>query len=527
LTQWWRDATIYQIYPRSFQDTSGDGVGDLEGIRKRLNHVRELGADAVWLSPIFTSPMNDFGYDVSDYCTIDPLFGDMAQFDALLAEAHGRGLKLLLDFVPNHSSDQHAWFLESRSSRDNPKRDWYIWKDPAPDGGPPNNWISNFGGSAWEWHEATGQYYYHAFLASQPDLNWRSPDVRHAMYEVLRFWLAKGVDGFRIDVVWHLAKDTQFRDNPPNPGWDPSQPEIQRHLQKYSADQPFVHEIVKELRDVVEEYSERLLIGEIYLPIERLVEYYGRNNEGLHLPFNFQLITSPWRGDAIRDLINEYEAAIPKDGWPNWVMSNHDQPRVAKRIGSAQARVAAMMLLTLRGTPTLYYGDEIGIGDVYIPSARVQDPWAKNEPETSFNRDKARTPMQWSASRYAGFSETEPWLPVTDDYETRNVACQQAEDGSMLALHRALLSLRARTEELRRGEYHSLEARGPVVAYRRGATVAVVLNLSSEKVELNLPDPFRGGEVLLRASTGEGGGPVPTAIEGDEGLIISAGGAGE
>lgn len=527
LTQWWRDATIYQIYPRSFQDTSGNGIGDLEGIRKRLDYLREAGVDAVWLSPIFESPMKDFGYDISDYRAIDPLFGSMEQFDLLLIEAHEKGLKLLLDFVPNHSSDQHPWFIESSSSRDNPKRDWYIWKDPAPDGGPPNNWISNFGGSAWEWDEATGQYYYHAFLTSQPDLNWRNPRVRHAMHDVLRFWLDKGVDGFRIDVVWHLAKDSEFRDNPPNPAWKPSQPEIERNLQKYSADQPFVHEIVEELRDVIDEYSDRLLIGEIYLPIDRLVDYYGRNNEGLHLPFNFQLITSPWRGDAIRRLIAEYEAAIPEGGWPNWVLSNHDKPRIAKRVGTAQARVAAMLLLTLRGTPTLYYGDELGIGQVQIPPDRIQDPWARNEPEASFNRDEARTPMQWSEDRYAGFSKTEPWLPVTDDYHTRNVFSQMDKTSSMLSLHQSLLSLRKRREDLRRGDHRPLELGGPLVAYLRGDKTVVVLNLSSERAELNLPDSCRVGEILLRATTGEGGGPVPSSIEGDEGLIIAIGGAGE
>lgn len=527
MTEWWRDATIYQIYPRSFQDTSGDGVGDLVGIRQRLSHVRELGADAVWLSPVFESPMKDFGYDVSDYRAIDPLFGDMADFDALLAAAHEQDLKLLLDFVPNHSSDQHAWFAESRSSRDNPKRDWYIWKDPAPDGGPPNNWISNFGGSAWEWDEHTEQYYYHAFLTSQPDLNWRNPDVRHAMHDVLRFWLDKGVDGFRIDVVWHLAKDPQFRDNPPNPGWTPDQPEIQRHLQQYSADDPFVQEIVEELRDVVEEYRDRLLIGEIYLPIDRLVEYYGKNNEGLHLPFNFQLIQSPWRGDVIRDLIAEYYAAVPEGGWPNWVLSNHDQPRIAKRVGDAQARVAAMLLLTLRGTPTLYYGDEIGIGDVHIPPDRIQDPWAKNEPDTSFNRDKARTPMQWSADPYAGFSNAEPWLPLTDDCQTRNVASQSEKCGSILSLHRALLALRAKEEDLRRGDYRPLDAPGPIVAYYRGTSIAVILNLSSEAIQLNLPEDCRNGKVLLRASSGQPGGAVPQSIAGDEGIIISLAGTHE
>lgn len=527
MTQWWRDGTIYQIYPRSFQDTTDNGVGDLMGIRRRLDYLCKLGVDAIWLSPIFQSPMKDFGYDISDYRAIDSLFGGMNQFEDLLADAHDHGLKLLLDFVPNHTSDQHPWFEESRSSRDNPKRDWYIWKDPAPDGGPPNNWISNFGGSAWEWDEKTGQYYYHAFLTSQPDLNWRNPDVRHAMHDVLRFWLEKGVDGFRIDVVWHLAKDTQFRDNPPNPAWEPGMPEIQKNLQKYSVDQPFVHEIVEELRDVIDMYVDRLLIGEIYLPIDKLVEYYGRNNEGLHLPFNFQLIEAPWRADRIRELIKEYEGALPEGGWPNWVLSNHDQPRIAARVGHAQARIATTMLLTLRGTPTLYYGDEIGLADIHIPPDQIQDPWAKYEPDASFNRDKARTPMQWSDSEHAGFSEARPWLPLSDDCATRNVASEDEDEGSMLSLHRALLALRNEHEDLRRGDYRPLDANGPIVAYRRGERMAVVLNLSSEPAALNLPKGCREGEVVLRASSGKPGGSVPDRLDGDEGLLILIKGATE
>ncbi|RXZ65859.1 alpha-amylase family glycosyl hydrolase [Pelagerythrobacter rhizovicinus] len=522
MTHWWRDAAIYQIYPRSFQDTSGDGIGDLAGVRHRLGYLRDLGVGAIWLSPIFKSPMADFGYDIADYRAIDPLFGDMDEFQRLLDDTHRHGLKLLLDFVPNHTSDEHPWFVESRSSRDNPKRDWYIWHDPAPDGGPPNNWRSNFGGSAWTWDEATGQYFYHAFLEKQPDLNWRNPQVREAMYDVLRFWLDKGVDGFRIDVIWHLAKDTRFRDNPPNPAWEPDQPEIQRFQQRYSADQPYVHEIIAELREVVDRYVDRLLIGEIYLPLDRLVTYYGESNKGLHLPFNFQLIQAPWRTEVIRELIEEYETALPEGGWPNWVLSNHDKPRIAARVGEAQARVAAMLLLTLRGTPTLYYGDELGIADVHVPHGRIKDPWAKNEPDASFNRDRARTPMQWSAEAFGGFSEIEPWLPLTDDYRTRNVDRQRGDDSSMLALHRALLALRTRFPDLREGNYCSIDAGPAVLAYRRGERIAVALNLSAESASLDLPHEFRQGEVLLRASSGESGGGIPSRLGGDEGLIILA-----
>ena len=357
---WWKSAVIYQIYPRSFQDTDNDGVGDLRGIMQRLPYLVELGVDAIWISPIFPSPMADFGYDVSSYIDIDPLFGTLADFDALVAAAHACGIKVLLDFVPNHTSDQHPWFVESRSARSNPRRDWYIWRDPGPAGGVPNNWLSQFGGTAWELDPATGQYYYHAFLREQPDLNWRNPQVRQAMYGAMRFWLRRGVDGFRVDVLWHLIKDDRFRDNPVNPNFAPGMRPHEVLLPLYTTDRPEMEEVVAEMRSVVDEFDDRLLIGEIYLPIERLVKYYGRDLKGAHLPFNFSLLSAPWHAATIAKLIAEYEAALPPGGWPNWVLGNHDRPRFAGRVGRDQARIAAMLLLTLRGTPTIYYGDEIG-----------------------------------------------------------------------------------------------------------------------------------------------------------------------
>jgi len=288
--EWWKTAVIYQIYPRSFQDSNDDGVGDLNGIRRRLPYLAALGVDAVWVSPFYPSPMADFGYDVADYCDVDPRFGTLADCKSLIEEAHALGLKVILDFVPNHTSDQHPWFVESRSSRNNPKRDWYIWKDAGPGGEPPNNWVSHFGGSGWEWDEATRHYYYHAYLKEQPDLNWRNPEVRTAMHEVLRFWMGLGVDGFRVDVIWHLMKDPSFMDNPPNPAYCPGQPEIDRLLQVRSADQSEVHEVIEAMRAVVDESPHRVLIGEIYLPLDRLMVYYGRELKGAHLPFNFQLL---------------------------------------------------------------------------------------------------------------------------------------------------------------------------------------------------------------------------------------------
>ncbi|MBW3572546.1 MAG: alpha-amylase, partial [Gemmatimonadetes bacterium] len=394
---WWQRGVVYQVYPRSFQDTDGDGVGDLRGITRRLDYLRWLGVDALWISPIYPSPMADFGYDVSDYRDVHPMFGTLADFDQLVREAHARGLRVILDFVPNHTSQEHPWFRESRSSRENPRRDWYIWRDPAPGGGPPTNWLSNFGGPAWTLDERTGQYYYHAFLPQQPDLNWRNPAVVEAMLDVLRFWLERGVDGFRVDVIWHLIKDDRFRDNPVNPGWTPEQRPYDAVLPVHTADQPEVHQLIARMRRLMDEYPERVLIGEIYLPVERLVAYYGQDMSGAHLPFNFQLIRAPWHARHIARLIDEYEAALPPGGWPNWVLGNHDVHRIASRVGRAQARVAAVLLLTLRGTPTLYYGDEIGMMDVEVPPERVQDPYERNVPGQGFGRDPERTPMQSDA----------------------------------------------------------------------------------------------------------------------------------
>ena len=525
---WWQRGVIYQIYPRSFQDSNGDGIGDLDGIRTRLDHLVALGVDAIWISPIYPSPMADFGYDISDYCGIDPIFGTLADFDRLLAEAHARGLRVILDFVPNHSSDRHPWFVESRSSRDNPKRDWYLWRDPAPDGGPPNNWLANFGGSAWEFDAATGQYYYHAFLKQQPDLNWRNPALRAAMFDALRFWLDRGVDGFRVDVIWLLVKDDQFRDNPPNPAWQPHQPGIDRLLQLYSADRPETLGIVAEMRAVIDAYPERVLIGEIYLPLARLVAYYGRQSEGVNLPFNFALIFAAWNAQDLARIVAEYEAALPPGGWPNWVLGNHDQKRIATRIGPAQARVAAMLLLTLRGTPTLYYGDELGLENVPIPPDRVQDPWERNEPGLGLGRDPARTPMPWDGSPGAGFTTGTPWLPLNPDHATRNVAALSADDRSILTLHRRLLALRRAEPALAFGEWLAVRSEGTVFAFERrheGRRILVALNLGHAAQTLALPSDAPRGTVLLATGLGRAGEAVARqlALGPDEGLVVALG----
>ena len=446
---WWREAVVYQIYPRSWMDADGDGVGDLRGILPpdRLDHLVELGIDVVWVSPIFPSPMADFGYDVADYTGIDPLFGTMADFRALLAAVHARGMKLLLDFVPNHSSTAHPWFVESSSSRESPKRDWYLWKDAAPGGGPPTNWMSSSGGPAWRWHEATGQYYLHTFLPEQADLNWRNPAVREAMLGEMRFWFELGVDGFRLDVVYHCVKDERWRDDPVNPDFDPDvDPSFAAVRPKYSTDRPGILPLVVEpMRRLAEAYGERLLIGEIYLPMERLVDYYGTDADpGVHLPFNFALIFADWRAEPLAELIRRYESLLPPGGWPNWVLGNHDQSRIATRVGTDGARLAAMLLLTLRGTPTIYYGDELGMADASIPADRVRDPWELNMPGTGEGRDPVRTPMRWDGTAHGGFcpERVEPWLPMGDGVASVNVAAQGDDPNSMLGLHRALLALR-------------------------------------------------------------------------------------
>jgi len=520
---WWKRGIVYQIYPLSFQDSDGDGNGDLNGIRRRLDYLVWLGVDAIWISPIYPSPMADFGYDVADYCAIAPHFGTMEDFDALLAEAHGKGLKVILDFVPNHSSERHPWFLESRSSRDNPRRDWYIWHDPARGGGPPNNWVSNFGGSAWTLDEHTGQYYYHAFLKEQPDLNWRNLQVREAMYGVLRYWLDRGVDGFRIDVLWHLMKDSQFRDNPPNPGYQPGDAEIRRLLQVYSCDQPEIHDLIGELRGVVDAYEDRVLIGEIYLPMERLVAYYGSASRGVHLPFNFQLIQAPWNAIEIGHMIEEYERMVPEGEWPNWVLGNHDKPRIGSRVGAGQARVAAMMLLTLRGTPTLYYGDELGMSDVPIAPERVQDPWEKREPGLGLGRDPQRTPMQWDTTPNAGFTTGLPWLPLAPDHETCNVDCLAREPQSILTLHRKLIELRRARRALAVGSMQRVERSANVLAYERahGAErLLVLLNLGHEPMQVPLLD--RHGVLILSTHLDRAQGAVAGHMElrGDEGVVV-------
>jgi alpha-glucosidase len=425
--------------------------------------------------------MADFGYDISHFCAIDPIFGTLEDFDRLLAEAHARGLKLILDYVPNHTSDRHPWFIDSRSSRSSAKRGWYIWHDPASDGGPPNNWLSEFGGSAWTFDPASDQYYYHAYLKEQPDLNWRNPEVKAAMLDVLRFWFDRGVDGFRVDAIHHLMEDPQLRDNPVNPNWRIGMSPARALIRTHTMDQPETHDAIAAMRRVAEEYDDRVLIGEVSLPIDRLVTYYGADLGGFHLPFNFHLLSTPWRPAAISTLIETYEAALPLGGWPNWVLGNHDKPRVASRIGQQQARVAAMLLFTLRGTPTVYQGEDIGMADVPLEAHQIRDPWGLQV--SGFSRDPVRTPMPWKASTHGGFTSGQPWLPLGRGVENHNVDSQRNDPNSMLALYRALLLLRRSELALSVGSYETIDITDALLAYERrhgDRRLVIALNFSDQ-----------------------------------------------
>jgi alpha-glucosidase len=514
-TTWWQRGIIYEVYPRSFQDSNGDGVGDLNGILNRLDYLAGLGVDALWISPIYPSPMADFGYDVANYCDIDPLFGTLAEFDHLLAEVHRRGLKMILDFVPNHTSVEHPWFLDSRSSRNDPKRDWYLWRDQ------PNNWLSNFGGSAWEYDSTTAQYYLHSFLKEQPDLNWRNPEVCTAMFDVLRFWLKRGVDGFRVDVMWLMIKDDLFRDNPPNPDYRAGDLESHKLLPLYTSNRPEVMQIVGQMRGVIDEFTDCVLIGEIYLPIQQLVTYYGKDLKGAQLPFNFQLLQCPWNAVSLAKTISEYQAALPPGAWPNWVLGNHDNSRIATRVGGAQAAVAATLLLTLPGTLTVYYGEELAMADVPIPADQVQDPAEKNEPGIGAGRDPERTPMPWDRSSRAGFTTGKPWLPLNPDHLLRNVSALSVDSSSILHLYRRLITLRRSQPVLVSGALQKVFAEGTLLRYERvdqSSRLLLLLNLGDQPLQVPAPSSM----VLISTTSAKEGTFISNLVELDanEALVL-------
>jgi glycosidase len=530
---WWKSAVIYQIYPRSFCDTSADGIGDLQGITKKLPYLANtLGIDAIWISPFYPSPMKDFGYDVSNYRDIDQIFGSIDDFDQLLETAHNLGLRLIIDLVPNHSSDQHPWFIESRSSRNNPKRDWYIWKEGKDDGSEPNNWLSVFGGKAWEWDKTTEQYYLHSFLKEQPDLNWRNPQVQEAIFDVVRFWLDKGVDGFRIDVAHYIMKDPLFRDNPPNLSGDlgihKSLGEYDTQIHLYDKGHPDVHDVYRRFRNILDDYSTeqpRMSMGEIHIfDWNEWVQYYGENLDEIHFPINFSLLGAPWQAEAIRNKVEELERVLPPGAWPNYVLANHDDQRILTRVGAEQARIAATLLLTLRGTPILYYGDEIGMEDVDIPPELCLDPAGLRQ--AGQGRDPNRTPMQWSHEVWAGFSPPEAqktWLPVAENYQEVNVQAQLSDPDSLLIYYQKLLSLRKSLPVLQSGKYRSIPdtPRGCFFYLReyKNEQILIMLNFTSEWIQID-PREYAGGKILLSTDPERGSDQNISILHPNEGLVI-------
>jgi alpha-glucosidase len=523
---WWKDGVIYQIYPRSFADNNGDGLGDLSGIISHLDYLVDLGIDAIWLSPIYPSPDMDFGYDVSDYCSVDPRFGNLADFDRLVAQAHLRGIHVILDMVMNHTSDQHGWFKQSRSSRANPKRDWYIWQDH------PNNWQASFGGKAWEKDTLTGQYYLHLFTKEQPDVNWRNPEVRSALLDVFRFWLERGVDGFRLDVFNAYFKHPAFPDNPPKLGLRGF--DRQSHI--YDMDQPEMMSLLKELRTLLDSYHERYAVGETYLVTpQKTVSYCGSDKLHAAFSFDFTTITSelavalkiyPWNPAWILKKIRSRERVFSAAGvWPTNVMSNHDLPRAASRYArgenDAQARIAMALLLTLRGTPFIYYGEEIGMRDIHLNSSEILDPSGRTYWPIYKGRDGCRSPMQWNDRPFAGFSSVNPWLPVNPDYIIRNVVTQQADPESLINFTKSLLHLRKEYPALRHGDFVPLESGPGTLAFLRSTPEQTMLVALNFKGRLAKFAPPQGKWELLFSSHADSNGAVASLEPYEVKLLIS------
>jgi len=525
---WWKNAVFYQIYPLSFSDSDGDSYGDLEGIVSRLDYLSGiLGVDALWLSPFFKSPMRDWGYDISDHTDVDPLMGDLEVARELIDQAHRHDLRVIVDYVVNHTSDQHPWFLESRSSQDNPKRDWYVWRDGR-NGNPPNNWVSVFSGPAWTYDQASRQWYRHTYLSEQPDLNWRNPEVMEAMFDVARFWLDLGVDGFRVDAAHQMMKDPQERDNPPAP-LDYPRPykdmgEYDDFIHLYDFGHPDVHDVHRRLRAVTDTYDRDVLtVGEIHIfDLPEWASYYGENFDQLNMPFNFHLMTAEWDVPSLRAVIEAVLWNVPVGGWTNWTLGNHDEIRLASRLPRGHERLAALLLLTMRGTPFLYYGDELGLRQVAITESQTRDPWGHNVEWLS--RDGARTPMQWDEGPNAGFGppESTPWLPIGPDYLKLNVETELGNADSTLNLYRRLIALRKAHPALRVGSFLSHPASTEdVFAYRRESdseTMTVVLNFSDEQQMIDVGR----GDLVFSTSDPErlGRSREAVALAPKEGVVI-------
>lgn len=496
---WYRNAVVYQIYPRSFQDSNGDGVGDLRGIIKRLPYLESLGIGAVWISPIYTSPMKDFGYDISDFYNIDPLFGTLADFDELVVEMHKRGIKIIMDLVINHTSSEHPWFKESCSSLENPKRDWYIWQDPQKDGSPPNNWLSVSGGSAWTFDEKTNQYYLHHFLKEQPDLNWRNTDVKDEIRRIAEFWIARGVDGFRVDAMSHLVEDGLFRDDPKNTEFILNKNnQYNKYIHTFSTNRPQLENVIKFLCESINSYPNKFIVFETYLPLADTLAIYNMHPDEHHAPFNFNFFNLEWGAKTYKDFVDNFNNALSLKQIPTYVFGNHDQPRLASRFGEGQARLCAMLLLTLRGLPFIYYGEEIGMKNVDIPKEKIKDGFAHDSVNIGLSRDPARTPMQWDNSSYAGFSTNEPWLPISPEYEKINVSAETSDPKSMFNLYCSLIGYRNKSDILKHGSYKSINTNnndvfGYIRSYKK-KEILILLNFSNTSQIISIKE---GGIVIF------------------------------
>jgi alpha-glucosidase len=519
--RWWQRAVIYEIALISFQDSNDDGRGDLRGLLQRIGYLKWLGVDAVWLTPIQKSPMRDFGYDIADYCAVDPAFGSIEDFDRVLAALHDAGIRLILDLVPNHISSDHPWFVESCSSATCSRADWYLWSDAAANGGPPNNWLSRFGGSAWEWNEQRRQFYCHTFLAEQPDLNWRNEEVRQAIGEVMRFWLARGVDGFRVDASAVLIKDHLLRDNPASPDADHNTPPPQRYDPVFNDDRPEAMGCIEMMRKILDEYDDRVLCGEVQGKTDRIGHFYGSESPRLHLPLNFALLDAQWNAFSLQAAIDSYFHALPEGAWPVWVIGAHDKQRIASKIGQKPARVLAMLLMTLKGTPFFYMGDEIGRERSKVPRARVQDPFEKLVPGLGLGRDPERTPIRWDRTPNGGFTRGEPWLPMDDDGAC-NIEEQAGNARSILQLYRRLIELRRHRRCLVDGGYRPFRARNDVLSYERflvDESISVGLNISGEPRLWNCE---ACGELLMSTHLDRDRETVmgPILLRANEGIVV-------
>lgn len=498
---WWRGAVIYQIYPRSFMDTNADGVGDIPGIVQKLDYIASLGVDAIWISPFFKSPMHDFGYDISDYRDVDPLFGTLDDFDLLIDEAHKRGIKVMIDQVLSHTSAEHEWFKESRQSRDNPKADWYVWADPNEDGTPPNNWLAIFGGSAWEWDSRRGQYYLHNFLKSQPDLNFHCEDVQNQILQEVEFWLKRGVDGLRLDAINFCFHDKQLRNNPPKSA-------SERKARGFSEDNPYAFQwhtynntqpenlaFLQRLRNLMDKYPNTVTLGEISSDdsLATMAEYTA-DNDKLHMAYSFELLADEFSAAYIRETVGTLESRL-NDGWPCWSIGNHDVPRVASRWGKEDACdalsiVLNAMLLSLRGSVCCYQGEELGLKEAELTFEQLQDPYGITFWPKFKGRDGCRTPMPWDSQQHAGFSNGAPWLPVADDHKDKNVTVQQQADLSVLQAYKQFIAWRKKQPEILYGDIAFLSSHESTLAFTRsyeGSTLFAAFNLSNTEQVVNLP----------------------------------------